>query len=77
MTEKIDELIHEYCILGLMNSSDFIQKLDKIEIDYVSQNQGQSLPIDSDSVTLPKCGKCEMLGEIAPCDECYYKKYSN
>jgi hypothetical protein len=37
--EKIDELIHEYCILGLMNSSDFIQKLDKIEIDYVSQNE--------------------------------------
>ena len=20
-----------------------------------------------------KCGKCEMLGDIAPCDECYYK----
>lgn len=21
----------------------------------------------------PKCGKCEMLGDIAPCDECYLK----
>ena len=21
----------------------------------------------------PICGKCEMLGDIAPCDECYLK----
>jgi hypothetical protein len=23
-------------------------------------------------VEIVKCGKCEMLGESAPCDECYY-----
>ena len=46
-------------------------------MDEYAGQQVKKLNIDDVSVSLKTCKKCEMLGSIAPCDECYYNKYKN
>ena len=55
---------------GTMRVNFTVDELCQFVEDYLKDNQ----PILTVEVHEPKCGKCEMLGDLAPCDECFYNK---
>ena len=61
-------------IKGIPSSNkvaDFVNK-------YTTENKQALQLLQTDvSGKLQKCGKCEMLEELAPCDVCFYKKQCN
>jgi hypothetical protein len=62
---------------------DFIEKCYPVSaVISMLEEQKQALNQHDVSSSLPltevvKCGKCELLGDVAPCDECYTKGNDN
>ena len=72
----------EQQIESLLNEIDeFKSQIALLEVQLKSSKQDVEILKSelkaADSVNkaiLVKCGKCEMLGDLAPCDECYYNQ---